>query len=152
MFQKIKLLHTLLEERLDMEQGGLLPVVHQYGEYYENVYHDLKKHALEFMMEQLSHDTLFQYMSTIPHPHKCCGKIFDVVLCWYEQIKQYTWLKLIGLLPVDTLCLLQNAVEDVIALEYMKQCDDSKTTCGSTDPLTYQFDLELREPEYSTHS
>jgi hypothetical protein len=47
--------------------------------------------------------------------------------------------------------LLQNAVEDIIALEHMKQCDDSKTTCSITDPLTYQFALELREPECSTH-
>jgi hypothetical protein len=33
--QKIKLLHTLLEECLDMEQEKLQ--VHPYGEYYENV-------------------------------------------------------------------------------------------------------------------
>jgi hypothetical protein len=46
----------------------LLPVVHPYWEYYDNVYHDLKKHALEFMMEQLSH----------AHPGKCCGKMFEV--------------------------------------------------------------------------
>jgi hypothetical protein len=46
----------------------------------------------------------------------------------------------------------QNAVEEIITLEYMKQCDDSKTTCSITDPLTYQFDLELREPECSTHN
>jgi hypothetical protein len=84
--QKIKLLHTLLEECLDMEQGKLQ--VHPYGEYYENVYHDLKKHALESTMEQLSHDTLFQYMSTISHPGKCCGTMLEVVLYWYEQIKQ----------------------------------------------------------------
>jgi hypothetical protein len=68
-----------LEECLDMEQGKLLPVVHPYGEYYENVYHDLKKHALEFTMEQLSQDTLFQYLPTIPHPGKFCGKMFEFV-------------------------------------------------------------------------
>jgi hypothetical protein len=50
---------------------------------------------------------------------------------------------------VETLCLLQNSVEDVIALEYMK-CDDSKTTCRSIDPLTYLFNLELREPKSPT--
>jgi hypothetical protein len=74
-------------------------------------------------MEQLSHDALFQYMSTIPHPGKCCGTMLEVVLYWYEQIKPYMWLKLIGLLPVETLCLLQNAVEDIIALQYIQQIE-----------------------------
>jgi hypothetical protein len=115
-----------------------------------SAYHDLNKHVLEFTKVQLSCDIMCHYKLTIPQPGKCCSKMFEVVLYWYEQIKQYSWLTLIGLLPVETLCLLQNAVEDVIVLEYMKLCDDSKTSI--TDPLTYQFNLELREPENSSHN
>jgi hypothetical protein len=126
-----------------MEQEKLL--VHPYGEYYENVHHDLKKHSLEFMMEQLSHDTIYQCMSTISHPDKCSGKRLEAVLYWYEQIKQYTWLTLIGLLPVETLCLLQNAVENVIVLELKHQIDDKKNT-HHHNSLTYMCYMELRNP------
>jgi hypothetical protein len=92
------------------------------GNYYDtyNAYHDLRKHVLEFTKEQLSGEIMCHYMLTIPHPGKCCGKMFEVVLYWYEKIKQFTWLMLIELLPLETLCLMQNAVEDVIVLEYMK--------------------------------
>jgi hypothetical protein len=89
-------------------------LAHPNGEYYNinNAYHNLKKHALAFTMEQLSNDILLQYISAIPHPDKCYGKMFDIVMYWYEQIKQYTWLMLIGLLSVQTICCMQKAVED----------------------------------------
>jgi hypothetical protein len=47
--------------------------------------------------------------------------MLEVVLYWYEQIKQSMWLKLMGILQVETLCLLQNAVEDIIELQYIQQ-------------------------------
>jgi hypothetical protein len=111
---KIQRLYTVLEECMNMEQAKLN------GDYYDtyNVYHDLKTHAMEFTREQLSCKVMCHYMSTIPQPDKCCGKMFEVVQYWYDQIKQYTWLKLIELLAVETLCLLQNAVEDIV-LEYI---------------------------------
>jgi hypothetical protein len=89
-----------------LEHGTSEVISSSNGEYYNtyNAYHDMKKHVLEFTKEQLSCDILFQYTLTIPHPGKWCGKMFEVELYWHEQIQQYTWLKLIGLLPVETLC------------------------------------------------
>jgi hypothetical protein len=62
-------------------------------------------------------------MVAMKHPRKCHGGLFNVVLYWYEQIKEYVWHKLIGLLSTQTLCLMQSAVEDVIVLEHMQQID-----------------------------
>jgi hypothetical protein len=119
-FWKIQLLHIVLEECLNIYHAKAL--VHP--EYHEanNVYLKLKKHALELTMEKLSHDILIQYMKTIHHPGHWHGTLFPVVLYWYDQIKPYMWLKLIGLLPTQTCCLLQKAVEDVMAIEYVKKC------------------------------
>jgi hypothetical protein len=114
-FQKIQFLHTVLEECLNTDHMNSLG--HPYEENYDanNVYLELKKHTLAFTMEQLSHDTLINYKLTIQHPGKWHGTLFEVVLHWHEQIKQYTWLKLIGLLPAQTLCLMQKPVDDVIS-------------------------------------
>jgi hypothetical protein len=62
-------------------------------------------------------------MVAMKHPVKWHGGLLNVVLHWYEQIKEYVWLKLIGLLSTQTLCLLQSAVDDVIVLDYMQQID-----------------------------
>jgi hypothetical protein len=51
------------------------------------------------------------------------------------------WLKLIGIIPVEALCLIQKAVEDVTAIDYMKHCDGGENTCKSKDLSTNQFDL-----------
>jgi hypothetical protein len=62
-------------------------------------------------------------MVAMKHPRKWHGGLFNVVLYWYEKIKEYVWVKLIGLLPTQSPCLMQSAVEDVIVLEYMQQID-----------------------------
>jgi hypothetical protein len=129
-------------------------LAHPYGENHEsnNVYHELKKHMLEFTMDQLSPDILMQYMQTIQHPGKWYGTSFAVALHWYDQIKWYMWLKLIGLLPKQSLCLLEKAVEDFIALEYTKKCEYMENTQSNKNPLTYQFELETTEPIRCTHN
>jgi hypothetical protein len=101
-----------------------------YGEHNDisSVYIELKTHVIAFTMDQLSHDTLLKYMQKTQHPGKMCGTLFNVVLHWYECIKEYMWLKLIGLLPTQNLCLMQSAVDDVILLEYMQQLDHSENT------------------------
>jgi hypothetical protein len=148
-FHKIQLLHIILEENLNT--GHVKPIAHQYGEHFdtESVYRNLKQQVLEFTTEQLSHDVLLQYMMAIQHPGKWCGMSFQVVLHWYEQIKAYMWLKLIGLLPTQALCLMQSAVEDVIALEYMLQINDTMNT-HHNDSLTYMYSQVARNPTCST--
>jgi hypothetical protein len=74
-------------------------------------------------VEQLSHDSLLQYTARIKIPGKQCGPMFDIVLQWYEQIKEYMWLKLIGLLSTQSLCLKQIEVDAVISLEHMQQIE-----------------------------
>jgi hypothetical protein len=99
-------------------------IAHPYGENYDadNVFLELKKHAMSFTREQLSHEALLRYMVAMKHPGKWHGGLFNV-LHWYEQIKEYVWLKLKGLLSTQTLCLMQSAVEGVIVLECMQQID-----------------------------
>jgi hypothetical protein len=64
------------------------------------------------------------------HPGKLYSGLFNVVLHWYEQIKEYMWLNIIGLLPTQTLCLMQRAVDAVVSLEYMQQNDHIENTYG----------------------
>jgi hypothetical protein len=144
-FGKMQSLHNVLEEYLSIYHAKAL--AHQYGEHHEtnNVDLELKKHVLEFTMEQLSSDRLTQYVQTMQHPRKWHGTIFAVVLHWYDQIKLYMWLKLIGHLPTYSLCLLQKVVEDVIALEYMKECEYMENTHSDKNPLTYLFDFNTTE-------
>jgi hypothetical protein len=65
-------------------------------------------------------------MVAMRHPGKWHGGLFNAVLHWYEQIKEYVWLKRIGLLSKQTLCLMQSAVEDVIVLEDVQQIDQGE--------------------------
>jgi hypothetical protein len=99
LFGKMQSLHNVLEEYLSIYHAKAL--AHQYGEHHEtnNVDLELKKHVLEFTMEQLSGDRLTQHVQTMQHPGKWHGTIFAVVLHLYDQIKLYMWLKLIGHLP-----------------------------------------------------
>jgi hypothetical protein len=83
----------------------------------------MKKHALVFTKKQLSYDTLSQYIEAIQIPGNWSGTLFNVVLHWYAQIKEYMRLQLIGLLLTQTLYSMQIAVEDVVVLEYMRQID-----------------------------
>jgi hypothetical protein len=83
----------------------------------------MKKHVLAVTKEQLSYDTLSQYIETTQIPGKWSGTLFNVVLHWYKQIKEYMWLQLIGLLPTQTFHSMQSAVEDVVALDYLWQID-----------------------------
>jgi hypothetical protein len=122
-FRKIQALHTLLEERLNAEKLKIFDQLYGENSNTHNFYYELKNHALNFTMEQLSHDALLQYMMTIKHPGKWLGTLFKVVLHWHKQIKEYMWLELIGLLPMQTLRFRQSAVEDVVELEYMLQID-----------------------------
>jgi hypothetical protein len=62
-------------------------------------------------------------MVAMKHPEKWHSGLFNVSSHWYEQIKEYVWLNLVGLLSTQMLCLMQSAVEDVIMLEYMQQID-----------------------------
>jgi hypothetical protein len=108
--------------------------VQSLGENYNTyaIYHEMKKHALAFTKEQLSYDTLSKYIEAIQILGKCSGTLFNVVLHWYVQIKAYMWLELIGLLPLQTLCLMESAIEDVLMLEYMRQIDHGDHTDSST--------------------
>jgi hypothetical protein len=90
-----------------------------------------------------------KYMQKTQHPGKWCGTLFNVVLHWYECIKEYMWLKLIGLLPTQNLCLMQSAFDDIVLLEYMQQLDHSDDTC-SMDSLTY-LHAQARNPICSNH-
>jgi hypothetical protein len=131
-FQKIQSLYKDLDERL--HTNHVKSLANPYGEHNDisSVYIELKTHALAFTMEQLSHDTKLKYMmQKTQHPGKWCGTLFNVVLHWYKCIKEYMWLKLIGLPPTQNLCLMQSAVDDVVFLEYMQQ-----NTCR-TDSLSY---------------
>jgi hypothetical protein len=121
--KKIDYLYAALKEQLSTGQVNSL--AHPNGETYD-VYtsnHEMKNHAMFFNREQLSHEALSQYMVAMKHPGKWHGGLFNVVSHWYEQIKEYVWLNLIGLLSTKMLCLMQRAVEDVIMLEYMLQID-----------------------------
>jgi hypothetical protein len=88
-------------------------------------------------------------MATMQHPGKWYGAFFNVVLHWYKQFKEYIWLKLIGLLPTQTLCLMQRAVDDVL-LEYMQQNDHIENTYRKNS-LTYAHALETRSLICSYH-
>jgi hypothetical protein len=46
------------------------------------------------------------------------------------------WLKLIGLLPTQNLCLMQSAVDDIVLLEYTQQLYHNENTYRM-DSLTY---------------
>jgi hypothetical protein len=93
---------TILEEHLNMDQVNSLS--HPYGEHNDtsSIYLELETHSLAFTIEQLSHDTLIQYL-TMHHPGKWHDRLFNVVLHWYERIKEYMWLELVGLLLTQTL-------------------------------------------------
>jgi hypothetical protein len=110
------------------------PLPHTYGENYSinTVYHEMKKHALAFTKDQLSYDTLLQYIEAIQIPGKWSGTLVNVVLHWYVQIKAYMWLDWVGLLPMKTFRLMQSAIEDVILLEYKWQIDHGEHTDSST--------------------
>jgi hypothetical protein len=120
---KIQFLYATLDERLNTDQANSL--AHPYGDHNgtSSVYLELKTHALAFTMEQLSHDAILQYMGKMQNSGKWCHTLFLVTLHWHEKIKEYMWLKLIGLLPTQSLCLMQSAVDYVISLEYMQQND-----------------------------
>jgi hypothetical protein len=144
-FGKIQFLHTILEECLNRDHAKALS--HTYGEHNEanNFCLELKKHVLELTMAQLSSDRLTKYIQAMQHPGKWHGAMFAVGLYWYDQIKLYMWLKLIGHLPMQTLCLLQKVVEDVIASEYVKKRECMENTRSNKDALTYLFDLDTTE-------
>jgi hypothetical protein len=112
--QKIKFLYVVLEECLNTDH--MKSLADTYGEDNDAsiVYIELKKNALDFTMEHLSCDEMIQYMLTIQHPGKWHGTVFNVVLHWYECINEYMWLKLIGLLSTQNLCLMQSAVDGVV--------------------------------------
>jgi hypothetical protein len=126
--QKIQFLHTILEERLNTDPVHSL--AHPHGEIYDTytAYHRLKQHSLAFTREQLSHGILSQYIEAMQSPGKWSGTFFNVALHLHEQIKQYMWLKLIGLLPLQSFCLMQSAVDYIIRLEYVQQMDHREHT------------------------
>jgi hypothetical protein len=121
--QKIEYLYAVLKECVST--GQVISLAHPYGENYDSytVSRELKRHALAFTREQSSHDALSQYIEAMKIPGKWCGTLFNMILHWYKQIKEYMWLQLIGVLPTQTLCLLQSVVDDVILLDYMQQGD-----------------------------
>jgi hypothetical protein len=120
---KIEYFYAVLEEQLSTAQVNSLE--HPNGENYDiyTAYHEMKKHAMSFTREQLSHEALSRYMVAMKHARKWHCGLFPVVSHWYEQIKEYVWLHLIGLLSTQIVCLMQSAVEDLIMLEYMQPID-----------------------------
>jgi hypothetical protein len=56
------------------------------------IYPEMKKHDLAFTREQLLYDTLLQYIEAVQIQGKWSGTLFNVVLNWYKQIKEYMWL------------------------------------------------------------
>jgi hypothetical protein len=126
--QKKLFLRTIIEECLNTEQDQSL--AHPHGEIYDTytAYHELEQQSLAFTREQLSHGTLSQYIEAMQSSGKWSGTLFNVALHWYEQIKQYMWFKLIGLLPMDSFCFIQSAVDLKIRLECMKHMDHGEHT------------------------
>jgi hypothetical protein len=84
-------------------------------------------------------------------PGKCCGSLFNVILHWYEHMKEYMGLQLIGVLPTQTLCLLQSAVDDIILLEYMEQIDHGENMTYRGVSSTYIDVLQEIHPTCSPH-
>jgi hypothetical protein len=121
--KKIEYLYAVLEKQLSTGQVNSL--AHPNGDNYDiyTAYHEMKNHAMSVTREQLSHEALSRYMVAMKHPGKWHGGLFNVLSHWYEEIKDYLWLNLIGILSTQMLCLMQSAVEDVIMLEYMQQID-----------------------------
>jgi hypothetical protein len=60
------------------------------------------------------------------------------------------WLKLIGLLSLQSLCLMQSAVDYIIRLEYMQQMDQGEYTDRRVSS-TYIDVLQERHPACSPH-
>jgi hypothetical protein len=88
-------------------------------------------------------------MATMLHPGNLYGGLFNVVPQWYEQIKEYMWLKLVGLLPTQTLCLVQSAVDDEVSLEYLQ--NDHIENTYRKNSLNYTHALEARSLISSYH-
>jgi hypothetical protein len=95
--------YAVLEEQLSTGQVNSL--AHPNGENYDicTAYYEMKKHAMSLTREQLSHEALSRYMVAMKHPGKWHDGFFNVVSHWYEQIKEYVWLNLIGLLSTQML-------------------------------------------------
>jgi hypothetical protein len=146
--QKIEYLYAVLE--IFLNTGQVISLAHPYGENNDShtVYCELKKHTLAFIRGHSSHYTLSQYIEAMQSPGKWCGTLFNVILHWYKQIKKYMWLQLIGVLPTQTLCLLQSAVDDIILLEYMELIDHEEHTYRGVS-LTSIDVLQERHPPCS---
>jgi hypothetical protein len=99
------------------------------------------KHALSSTAGQLSGDTLIQYITTTQYPSTWRGTSYAFVLNWKEHIMKYQNLELEAFPPKQKLCLLQNAVGDVVELSYIKQIGDRDVARGYP-LLTYESYIE----------
>jgi hypothetical protein len=60
------------------------------------------------------------------------------------------WLQLLEVLPTQTLCMLQSAIDDIILLEYMEQIDHGEHTYRGVSSTSIDV-LQERHPTCSPH-
>jgi hypothetical protein len=100
------------------------------------------KHELSSTAAQLSGDTLLQYITTTQYSTTFCGTSHIFVLHWKEHIMKYEKVESEVFPPKQKLCLLQNAVGDIIELSYIKQIGD-QDVAREYQPLMYESFMKL---------
>jgi hypothetical protein len=90
----------------------------------QSIYRKLKKHKLLSTAAQVLGDMLLQYITTARYPGTWCGSLFNFVLRWKEQVMKYKRIKFEAFPPKKKLFMLQNAVDEVSELAYVKQIGD----------------------------
>jgi len=135
---------------LKTDKGKLLVSQYEATRNAQNIYCDLKKHALSSTAAQLSGDTLLQYITTTRYPGTWRGTSYAFVLHWKEQVLKYEKLELEPFGAKQKLRMLQNAVGDVSELSYVKQLGDQDIARG-LPPLTFESYLELLLSACSTY-
>jgi hypothetical protein len=98
----------------------------------------------------LSGDALLQYITTTRYPGNWRGTSYEFVLHWKEKVMKYESLELEDFPHKQKLCMLQNAVDDVTELAYVKQIGDQDIARGNP-PLRYENYMELLLSACSTY-
>jgi hypothetical protein len=117
-------MYAILEEHLKTDKGKSLVSQFEATRDAQSIYKELKKHALNSTAEQLSGDTLLQYITTTRFPGNWSGTAYGFVLHWKEQVMKYKNVELEDFPPKQKLRMLQKVVGDVTELAYVKQISD----------------------------
>jgi hypothetical protein len=120
-----------MEDHLKTDKGKSLVSQYEKTRDAQQIYRDLKKHALASTAAQLSGDTLLQYITTSRFPGSWRGPSYGFVLHWKEQVMKYEKLELEEFPPKQKLRMLQNSVGDVSALGYVKRIGDLDVARGN---------------------